>query len=123
MPAALVGPRSLNFAVSVKCPPLPSAKPWVRLAIHVCPSPFSVMPYCVEPAPPDASSRSTMFMTPAIASEPYWADAPSRRISTRLIEDAGRSEEPTSELQSQMRISYDVFCLKKTQHTKHHLQS
>src|SRR3546814_3655078 len=31
-----------------------------------------------------------------------------------------RSEEPTSELQSLMRISYAVFCLKKKrQHTKH----
>src|SRR3546814_10918930 len=28
--------------------------------------------------------------------------------------DAGRSEEHTSELQSLMRISYAVFCLKKT---------
>src|SRR3546814_9994825 len=28
-----------------------------------------------------------------------------------------RSEEHTSELQSLMRISYDVFCLKKKQHT------
>src|SRR3546814_8162778 len=29
----------------------------------------------------------------------------------------GRSEEHTSELQSLMRISYAVFCLKKKQHT------
>src|SRR3546814_6216962 len=29
------------------------------------------------------------------------------------IEDSGRSEEHTSELQSLMRISYAVFCLKK----------
>src|SRR3546814_2547694 len=29
-----------------------------------------------------------------------------------------RSEEHTSELQSLMRISYAVFCLKKTKHTK-----
>src|SRR3546814_1822400 len=29
------------------------------------------------------------------------------------IHDAGRSEEHTSELQSLMRISYAVFCLKK----------
>src|SRR3546814_6299667 len=29
-----------------------------------------------------------------------------------------RSEEHTSELQSLMRISYAVFCLKKKQHTK-----
>src|SRR3546814_9049389 len=31
----------------------------------------------------------------------------------RLRRDAGRSEEHTSELQSLMRISYAVFCLKK----------
>src|SRR3546814_6479796 len=31
----------------------------------------------------------------------------------------GRSEEHTSELQSLMRISYAVFCLKKTQETQH----
>src|SRR3546814_9027856 len=30
-----------------------------------------------------------------------------------------RSEEHTSELQSLMRISYAVFCLKKQKHTKH----
>src|SRR3546814_2775958 len=30
-----------------------------------------------------------------------------------LIRDPGRSEEHTSELQSLMRISYAVFCLKK----------
>src|SRR3546814_4790092 len=31
-----------------------------------------------------------------------------------------RSEEHTSELQSLMRISYAVFCLKKKTHTHHH---
>src|SRR3546814_10378728 len=31
----------------------------------------------------------------------------------------GRSEEHTSELQSLMRISYAVFCLKKKYYTKH----
>src|SRR3546814_10411618 len=31
----------------------------------------------------------------------------------RLVAGAGRSEEHTSELQSLMRISYAVFCLKK----------
>src|SRR3546814_9188099 len=34
-----------------------------------------------------------------------------------------RSEEHTSELQSLMRISYAVFCLKKKKTTKHHTQS
>src|SRR3546814_2111691 len=31
-----------------------------------------------------------------------------------------RSEEHTSELQSLMRISYAVFCLKKQKHQQHH---
>src|SRR3546814_966909 len=33
--------------------------------------------------------------------------------------DVDRSEEHTSELQSLMRISYAVFCLKKKTHTTH----
>src|SRR3546814_8932491 len=40
----------------------------------------------------------------------------------RCVEEMGRSEEHTSELQSLMRISYAVFCLKKTTrqaHTSH----
>src|SRR3546814_3196091 len=35
-----------------------------------------------------------------------------------IARDMGRSEEHTSELQSLMRISYAVFCLKKKQQTK-----
>src|SRR3546814_3730683 len=35
---------------------------------------------------------------------------------------AARSEERTSELQSLMRISYAVFCLKKKKQNKHELQ-
>src|SRR3546814_773844 len=35
------------------------------------------------------------------------------------IAGKGRSEEHTSELQSLMRISYAVFCLKKQTHTQH----
>src|SRR3546814_7050989 len=34
-------------------------------------------------------------------------------VATRWFEDRMRSEEHTSELQSLMRISYAVFCLKK----------
>src|SRR3546814_1360997 len=36
------------------------------------------------------------------------------KAAARLSIHAGRSEEHTSELQSLMRISYAVFCLKKT---------
>src|SRR3546814_6742902 len=37
----------------------------------------------------------------------------------KRIETSGRSEEHTSELQSLMRISYAVFCLKKKKNKKH----
>src|SRR3546814_9700411 len=41
-------------------------------------------------------------------------------ILTEFLRDTPRSEEHTSELQSLMRISYAVFCLKKK---KHHIQN
>src|SRR3546814_3213584 len=43
-----------------------------------------------------------------------------RHRARQRLNAFGRSEEHTSELQSLMRISYAVFCLKnKTQNTKH----
>src|SRR3546814_10066672 len=52
--------------------------------------------------------------------EPHMAARHLQRARVRRI---GRSEEHTSELQSLMRISYAVFCLKKkkttTQHSTH----
>src|SRR3546814_5836544 len=39
-----------------------------------------------------------------------------RRLTEKLEGDPARSEEHTSELQSLMRISYAVFCLKKKNH-------
>src|SRR3546814_2680552 len=41
-------------------------------------------------------------------------------LSRRNHERAGRSEEHTSELQSLMRISYAVFCLKKKKYQSTH---
>src|SRR3546814_2181494 len=51
---------------------------------------------------------------------PGRVDAPVFAIGGTAIDRAapGRSEEHTSELQSLMRISYAVFCLKKKKHTK-----
>src|SRR3546814_8281292 len=40
-------------------------------------------------------------------------------LAIRRAPQRGRSEEHTSELQSLMRISYAVFCLKKKIYTKH----
>src|SRR3546814_1548269 len=42
-----------------------------------------------------------------------WLDKELVAGAPEPIRDAGRSEEHTSELQSLMRISYAVFCLKK----------
>src|SRR3546814_3522941 len=39
------------------------------------------------------------------------------------VEYAGRSEEHTSELQSLMRISYAVFCLKKKKTTERYIEA
>src|SRR3546814_1392502 len=39
-----------------------------------------------------------------------------QRVAEDTTEDAKRSEEHTPELQSLRRISYAVFCLKKTEH-------
>src|SRR3546814_2084917 len=40
-----------------------------------------------------------------------------------VVDDETRSEEHTSELQSLMRISYAVFCLKKKKHKKQQRRS
>src|SRR3546814_4485281 len=47
-----------------------------------------------------------------------WRPDPEAPLTHRSF--AGRSEEHTSELQSLMRISYAVFCLKKTTTQNHH---
>src|SRR3546814_2825898 len=40
-------------------------------------------------------------------------------MSASFLKSDIRSEEPTSELESLMRISYDVFCLKHKYNSKH----
>src|SRR3546814_8695357 len=64
---------------------------------------------------------------PALEDRPRWRRRPAPRTgcagsrnSARRQATAhpARSEEHTSELQSLMRISYAVFCLKKKKHTK-----
>src|SRR3546814_7478836 len=59
-----------------------------------------------------AGFRQTMGVQAQVV-ENVAADAP-----TLTALAAKRSEEHTSELQSLMRISYAVFCLKKKKHTK-----
>src|SRR3546814_2915649 len=45
--------------------------------------------------------------------------APSQPAIAQAVQNANRSEEHTSELQSLMRISYAVFCLKKKNRKVH----
>src|SRR3546814_10605134 len=60
-----------------------------------------------RPAEPDAGVRGGDRRRPVLGRLP-------RRGEARAVADPGvRSEEHTSELQSLMRISYAVFCLKK----------
>src|SRR3546814_1291878 len=74
-------------------------------------------------APPgiSASTASTISSPPRPRNTSEKTDAPSRMTKTMaeiftvdcITSDRMRSEEHTSELQSLMRISYAVFCLKK----------
>src|SRR3546814_7130780 len=77
--------------------------------------------------PPRSTRTDTLFpYTTLFRSAPYPArmTPPGPSISGRrhrwfqLIPVPARSEEHTSELQSLMRISYAVFCLKKKKYNK-----
>src|SRR3546814_10154014 len=71
----------------------------------------------------DARHRDTLHPG---ARCPETQNAP-RRLAKRACEGFGvlspRSEEHTSELQSLMRISYAVFCLKKQKQQNRHIQT
>src|SRR3546814_9014936 len=56
----------------------------------------------------------------ALAGDPHRAEAEAVDLDI-AADPEGRSEEHTSELQSLMRISYAVFCLKKKTHNTHHV--
>src|SRR3546814_2295626 len=65
------------------------------------------------------ASRSRTAMSRA-STAACVTSASTRRYSCRSAMPARRSEEHTSELQSLMRISYAVFCLKKKKHKTEH---
>src|SRR3546814_6802131 len=71
------------------------------------PPPRAIFPMMMFPAPPSDPIRAMANKdedTPG---------APGVGVATRTRAKPKRSEEHTSELQSLMRISYAVFCLKK----------
>src|SRR3546814_2914770 len=82
-------------------------------------------PTGLEPVLPEEPEefRRTRFAAPGRACRhggnrsPAAADRPAAGHDQDLL--VGRSEEHTSELQSLMRISYAVFCLKKKKNKSH----
>src|SRR3546814_5870669 len=59
-------------------------------------------------------SASLISQNPALYNR-FWANARAGIVNWNKPTNGARSEEHTSELQSLMRISYAVFCLKKKQ--------
>src|SRR3546814_9548186 len=64
--------------------------------------------------PPDHGDRSSTSCASRIAAR--------RSTAGHIADRDPRSEEHTSELQSLMRISYAVFCLKKKKHNKQQIK-
>src|SRR3546814_7380729 len=87
-----------------------------RIHRTICSTPCSG---CSTSAPRSTVPKPTL---PAVAALP--PDVPAaEKESSKSFHRSLRSEEHTSELQSLMRISYAVFCLKKKNniHTQSHL--
>ena len=72
----------------------PSGAPMLPATVTAWPPPSPNAPVLTVTAPPERSDFSRKFITPAMASEPYWGgpDAPSRRISTCRNAIAGMAE-------------------------------
>src|SRR3546814_8134882 len=76
---------------------------------------------CLDPDAPSASAAPAATSGSRASTEASFrtTGAAGRSPSARCLRSSsGRSEEHTSELQSLMRISYAVFCLKKKKQKK-----
>src|SRR3546814_6622448 len=68
------------------------------------------------------SEAPEQFLRRVPSGHPFFnRDLPDMHAGVGRAVGGGRSEEHTSELQSLMRISYAVFCLKKKKHKKNRL--
>src|SRR3546814_5832975 len=107
---------------------LPAAPAWALLPGAIAASRLATLPLPIATAPvPVAALLSPSATAPwpiALLGSPIaTAPSPEAILPAPIETDApfSRSEEHTSELQSLMRISYAVFCLKKkTQHNPKH---
>ena len=73
-------------------PVAPSGRPTLPATLNASPSPSPNVPVSNSRLPPEAASLSWKFRTPAMASEPYCAAAPSRSTSTWRSAMAGMAE-------------------------------
>ena len=73
-------------------PVAPSGRPTLPATLNASPSPSWKVPVSNSRVPPELASLSWKFITPAMASEPYWAAAPSRSTSTCRRAMAGMAE-------------------------------
>src|SRR3546814_4608447 len=90
-----------------------ATKPWGRAT----PSNSGMPARCLK----RANWRSSLFSQDQLRTLPATSkNAPSSLGVCRSRTLESRSEEHTSELQSLMRISYAVFCLKKNKHEHSH---
>src|SRR3546814_2125723 len=87
----------------ILCRPRMAACGMLRMGVDIIEP--NTPPFVMEKVPPVISSSEILPSRPLTASSPS---------------AFSRSEEHTSELQSLMRHSYSVFCLKKSIHIAHH---
>src|SRR3546814_18339773 len=102
---------------------------YIYCIIWLLSSIFSLFEYCffflMLRRPPRSTRTDTLFPYTTLFRSSLQTDGRSitHTISPLLLlqspADNGRSEEHTSELQSLMRISYAVFCLKKKNYTQY----
>ena len=86
--------RSVGFALPysrlrLANPVAPSGRPTLPANWVASPSPARYIPVLSSTEPPAEASLSWKFITPAMASEPYWAAAPSRSEVVPLFRTAG----------------------------------
>src|SRR3546814_5425840 len=104
----------LIFFLMIRRPPRSTRTdtlcPYTTLFRSAPTRPPSTCTSCCDYPPPDPYCHASSWRATA-------AKARNRLHSSSIVAARRRSEEHTSELQSLMRISYAVFCLKKKNNT------
>src|SRR3546814_2308101 len=97
----------------------------VEIEVHLnLVTPWHLFPHLIPNPRVEIVSHSIHYLDTirALAGDPKGVFARSYAHPSSRLSDTRRSEEHTSELQSLMRISYAVFCLKKKHnHTDHNI--